>query len=932
MTEIFNTETLNPSLKTVSQADLDQYAPRTVEDLNKSLPQYEFVELIAVGGMGAVYKARQTNLDRLVAIKLLPKIDNDEFGFGNRFAQEAKAMAKLSHPHIVPIFDFGETKEGQAYFAMEFVEGADMFQLICGGQLTLDHFFGWIPQVCSAIAYAHKRDIVHRDIKPANILIDKEGNVKMADFGLARLTGARPVRDPEENDGNDENFDSSDAISMGTPGYAAPEQFDGHGKVDARADIYALGVVMYQMLTGRMPIGAFPMPSECSPNIDIRLDEVVLRAMQEDATDRFQSVGEISARLSAIHATKNGVPEKKNKRQSAAKKETKIDSNITPSGKRLLTGRVQTRHKGAPLATGRVSTLAGKIAIPPNRVAAAGKVPALVTGRVATLSPSTSSARRSTQLRKKINQRKKSRPPYLVPAIIVALVLIIFMVLKSKRTSDTQNTASQDELMDDIASVVKSNDYKTPLNNNEFVFLHKISSFNQDAKVLAVMRRDGKKLQASGITQIPKKLKAIHTLKISATRKNSKPFALALHPDGTLSAWGDNTYGQLEIPKAAANVIQIAVGIDHALALTQDGKVIAWGGNTTKQCNIPKKMPPIKKIAAGSFHSLALSIKGKVIPWGKGTLNKSPTRLRGNDFTVSDISAAAFHSFALIDDGTLIGWGKNDADQLAQPEVNNAISIACSDRASYSLSKNGEVSGWGTGIQPHPSPKQTITHIEAFPDTLILKNTKDQWLFYGAKRKITDPISAPSSEMRYFISPQFVFAWPAASSLDRSTPIESPSVSQPRPNPNTEAGKLITEIDTESKKIYAEQIKQPLVTAIEKLNNFYVRALDSEKNKTGESSEAYQNEINSITNGQALQAPANSNLPDGLLSMRGTYLKKLNIYEQDLKSGQTSRLQKLDAKLKKVQQEFTQSQKNEAALEVKNFRQQLKQWLSAENK
>ena len=395
----FDTEALDP--REVSQAELDQYAPLSVEELNKCLPQYEFIDLIAVGGMGAIYKALQPKLDRLIAIKLLPKMDHDQFGFEERFAQEAKAMAKLSHPHIVPIFDFGETSDGQAYFVMEFIEGADLLRLICGGQLNLAHFFGWIPQVCSAIQYAHNHDIVHRDIKPANILIDKEGNVKMADFGLAKLTGAKPSWDPEDE--NSEPEEDDEAVSMGTPGYAAPEQFDKDAQVDSRADIYALGVVMYQMLTGGMPVGAFPMPSECNPHIDIRLDEVVLRAMQADADDRFQTIDEISERLTAIHATENAVPEEE---------EPEVDPTVTSSGKRLITGVVQTVSARTITTSANVSTISEKVAIPTDRVAAAGKPANLKTGRVTKMPANTPTPRPARDLRKAIDKRKRFRPSY----------------------------------------------------------------------------------------------------------------------------------------------------------------------------------------------------------------------------------------------------------------------------------------------------------------------------------------------------------------------------------------------------------------------------------------------------------------------------------------------------------------------------------------
>ncbi len=463
MTDNFDTEALNIDTEAldpleVSEADLEQYAPRTVEELNTSLPQYEFLELIAVGGMGAIYKALQPKLDRLIAVKLLPKMVNDKFGFAERFSQEAKAMAKLSHPHIVPIFDFGETNQGQAYFVMEFVEGADLLRYLHGGQLTLAHFFGWIPQVCSAIQYAHNHDIVHRDIKPANILIDKEGNVKMADFGLAKLTGAQPVRDSDEEDSELE--ENADEVSMGTPGYAAPEQFGSDSKVDSRADIYSLGVVMYQMLTGGMPVGAFPMPSEVNPHVDIRVDEVVMRAMQQDPNERFQTISEISERLTLIRATENDVP---------VETKPEVDPAITPSGKRLITGAVQTisKPKRVSATSSRPPAASGKVAIPAKRAATSGKAVSLNTGRVAKMPIGKPTSRPTENLRRSMDKKNTSISPFAVFAIIAAIVGIIYVVVQSGHKTDagTPNgsATSNDSTQTDLSGLAASGNSTTPV-------------------------------------------------------------------------------------------------------------------------------------------------------------------------------------------------------------------------------------------------------------------------------------------------------------------------------------------------------------------------------------------------------------------------------------------------------------------------------------
>ncbi|MCF6313966.1 MAG: protein kinase [Verrucomicrobiales bacterium] len=926
MTELFDTENLNPPIKTVSQADLDQYTPLTIEALNARLPQYEFLELIAVGGMGAVYKARQPKLDRLIAVKLLPKLGHDKYGFGDRFEQEAKAMAKLSHPHIVPIFDFGETEDGQAYFVMEFIEGADLFQLICGGQLTLSHFFSWIPQVCSAIQYAHKQDIVHRDIKPANILINKEGNVKMADFGLAKLTGAKPVADPNDPDAPVVD-PTEDAISMGTPGYAAPEQFDSSSQVDARADIYALGVVMYQMLTGRMPQGAFPMPSECNPRIDVRLDEVVLRAMQEDADDRFQSIDEIAERLQVIHSSKNAPPKKETKKQSSS------DPNLTPSGKRLITGPVKLRAKGRPMATGRVSTLTGKVTIPVKRIATAvGRPPSLVAGHVATLPAGLASSRASTKLRRNIDARKSSFPPHLIPLLIAIAALIFFIIFKATKdpAKPTQTTHSQ--VMSDVETSVKQDD-KPQMESGSFEFISAIPTFNQVGKPLAVMRRNGQRItKPAGITAIPSDLKPIQDLAISAHyRKSSKPFALALHTDGTLTAWGDNSHGQLDIPEAAqSGVAQIAVGINHAMALSKQGEVIVWGNNSMNQTRVPSKLSGTISIRAGYFHSLALTRQGRVIPWGKGGTKKFPSRLAGNTHTVSSIAAGAVHSFALLNNGTLIGWGANGAGQLDEPEVTQAIAVQCSERASYALTKNGKVIGWGVGIRQDVAPNKKIVYIKAFPNALSMKNQQGQWLFYGAGQTKPTPVAPASDKMQYHISRHLIFAWPAPTSTPNAG---SKLNARPSPNPKSDAGKKINQILNEAKKNHQNQFQKTFNVAIEKLNDFYSKALLNAKEATKNEQEqaAYQSEIERINSSSPIDDAGNSQLPEQLLTMRATYLKKLASYQQDLAKHRSTYRKNLATALDQLQQEFTLAKQADAAAEVKQFLQQRRQWLESHN-
>ncbi len=252
-----------------------------IEELAAHFPQLEILELLGRGGMGAVFKARQKNLDRLVALKILTIDPAEEGAFGDRFQREAKALAKLNHPNIVSVFDFGVT-DGLYYFLMEYVDGANLRAMMQSGEMKPEAALALIPAFCDALQYAHDEGVVHRDIKPENVLVDKRGRVKIADFGLAKLLG---------QDSADHALTRT-GMHLGTPRYMAPEQIDRPESVDHRADIYSLGVVFYEMLTGEVPMGRFALPSE-KVQVDVKLDEIVLRSLERDVERRYQHVSEI---------------------------------------------------------------------------------------------------------------------------------------------------------------------------------------------------------------------------------------------------------------------------------------------------------------------------------------------------------------------------------------------------------------------------------------------------------------------------------------------------------------------------------------------------------------------------------------------------------------------------------------------------------------
>jgi serine/threonine protein kinase len=278
------------------------WIPPAIDQLATSLPDLEIIELIGRGGMGAVYKAREKHLDRIVALKILPPEIGRDPAFATRFAREAQAMAKLNHPNIVAIHSFGQLGEFY-FFIMEYVDGVSLRQLLGSGRLSPKEALAIVPQICEALQFAHDRGIVHRDIKPENILLNQAGQVKIADFGLAKLMGqpeTNPAGPAAGGAGPAPNFPTEKV--MGTPYYMAPEQAEHPGDVDHRADIYSLGVVFYQMLTGELPLGKFDPPSR-KVVVDVRLDEVVLRAMEKEPARRYQQASEVKTEVETIAAT-----------------------------------------------------------------------------------------------------------------------------------------------------------------------------------------------------------------------------------------------------------------------------------------------------------------------------------------------------------------------------------------------------------------------------------------------------------------------------------------------------------------------------------------------------------------------------------------------------------------------------------------------------
>jgi hypothetical protein len=275
----------------MERSGLDQsrraYELPTPAELSDLFPDLEIRELIGTGGMGCVFRVHQTKLDRTVALKILPKELASDSMFAERFSREARAMARLNHPNVIRVYDYGRAND-VCYLMMEHMDGMNLRDLLDAGELSAAEAIRIFNQVCDGLAFAHREGVVHRDIKPENILFSRDGHVSLADFGLARLA----------LDSNCEVSLTQTRQAMGTLNYMAPEQWENPKDVDHRADIYALGILLYELLTGRVPRGSFP-PASTFADVPHQVDDVIHKALQVSPDQRYSSVIEMREELKA---------------------------------------------------------------------------------------------------------------------------------------------------------------------------------------------------------------------------------------------------------------------------------------------------------------------------------------------------------------------------------------------------------------------------------------------------------------------------------------------------------------------------------------------------------------------------------------------------------------------------------------------------------
>ena len=257
------------------------FTPPELDEIAALLPQFEILSFIAKGGMGAVYLAKQKSLDREVAIKILPRSFGEDEAFRSSFEAEAKSMAKLNHPNLIGIYDFGQI-DGMLYIVMEMVHGSSLYHASYGKTIDQAEAGRIICEICRGLDNAHQQGILHRDIKPANILLDDQLSPKIGDFGLAR-----PIGDHESD------------TAYGTPGYTAPEVVHNPSAVDESTDLYSVGAMLYELLTSKLPEKPY-MPAATLVGCDTRFDDIVRKAMNGDPILRFRTAQSMVEAIEAI--------------------------------------------------------------------------------------------------------------------------------------------------------------------------------------------------------------------------------------------------------------------------------------------------------------------------------------------------------------------------------------------------------------------------------------------------------------------------------------------------------------------------------------------------------------------------------------------------------------------------------------------------------
>jgi len=612
-----------------SAVGLGDFLPPEPADLGLIFPEFEITSLIGRGGMGAVYRARDRELDRVIAIKILPPEVGCDAEFQERFRQEATTLANLNHPNIVTLHGAGE-REGYFYFVMEFIEGTDLSHLLLREQqLPAERSVDIAAQLCDALEYSHDQGVVHRDIKPANILLDEAGRVKVADFGLAKILQVEEQFLPAL---------TRTRSSMGTVQYMAPEQAAGATQLDHRVDVYAIGAVMYEMLTGFVPAGAFDRPSEKVPGLNRSFDDVILRALSSEPERRFQSVADVRSGLVGASTSRKYFRQKWLRRVSMAALVC-LSVGAGVAGYAWL-------NEEEPAPPVQAEPAVAAASQPAKPLISTDGVASLIDRIRAPAKTMVPLARLPTP----------DEPAMLVgygPGIpqVDGEEALAFAI--SREPGQFSAAISPEGTVQVWGEMSVPNDFPEATaiaaGARHLVVLHGDGS-------VSTLGGDGSGENASGV------------IAVDASMETS----WALHGDGRLSHWGD--VGELAPPPDLPKLEAIAAGDSFLLALADSGELVAWGDNSEGQCDLPDMAgKEIVAIAAGSAHGLVLLADGTVIAWGRNVSAQCDTPPVKSKAV--RIFAGGDSSASISIDGRLNAWGEIP-DEFGDPQMPVSSAVA----------------------------------------------------------------------------------------------------------------------------------------------------------------------------------------------------------------------------------------------------------------
>ena len=618
-----------------------------VDEIHPLFPEFEDIEVIHSGGMGTVFKARQISLDRWVALKVMkPELAEDP-EFQERFEREGKTMAKLNHPNIVSVYEFGK-RGGFHFLVMEYVEGCDLHQLMKGNKLDSTSLLRLVPQICDALAFAHESDVIHRDVKPGNILIDRSGNVKMTDFGLAKVM--QPSVDVSL---------TMEGVGMGTLHYMAPEQLADARSTDARSDIYALGVVIYEMLTGKLPTGNFPPPTSSLARRDKRLDKAVMRAMEQSPNDRFPSVKKFSEQ---IEPSVRASPET-DKRGSSAKLFIAAAAVILLGCAGFFAFQSRNANEVDPLPADSDQNVGEKFTIQLQ----SGSLQSWTSGY----------EELNTTIAEGVNDFVRVGGSRIHKGNWWAFRENMIVV-----STDEHRTGRPMQDMTDNYSLHNNGVLGVPgrQSPNFLPFSKKLIGTSlgvwQANRFAVVITKGGEPIVAADplwSEQNPGILEKIHSIENAVSASVNVKVGVIVTGDGKTVSWHID-HGLLEGPPDSVKITQAAAGFGHVFGLTTEGKVIVWSHPelesftyTTRALKIP------------AFHGRAIAIKASMFV-GAVQLEDGRWLAWGHDFDqglnrkINEIGKAIdIELFAPTASGAKLLWIKPEQERFFEKHPQNQI-------------------------------------------------------------------------------------------------------------------------------------------------------------------------------------------------------------------------------------------------------------------